>query len=335
MTIPLPTALTVPPSRTGDSPSVFAAKAEAYTDSEYVFGNDMRESVIPAMNADIAAVNSQAAAVAADAAEVEANTEAVQEIWAQITAELTSGASGTSASSIAIGTGTKSFAASTGKLWFRGMALVVRSAASAANYMYGEVSDYDPGTGALNLIVLPGGTGGSGSHSDWAIYPAGRAFSSGLVRLGSTVTASNNAAIDFTLSGFNEYEIRFRNVIPATDNVGFYLRTSTNGGSSFDSGASDYAGSFGTGAAQMTLATAVGSDTNENGASGIVRIIRPHAATYCQIYATGMFVNASGAAGALSMTAVRLAAADVDAVRFLYSSGNIESGEFTLFGVGA
>ena len=58
----------------------------------------------------------------------------------------------------------------------------------------------------------------------------------------STATASNSASVSFTglTSQYDEYEIQFTSVLPQTDAAALCLRTSTNGGSSYDSGASDY-----------------------------------------------------------------------------------------------
>lgn len=76
-------------------------------------------------------------------------------------------------------------------------------------------------------------------------YPTVNAVNTGLANcptLISSATASNTATIDFTLpSGYKSFEIRAIGVIPVTDNVGFWVRVSTDGGSTFAAGASDYA----------------------------------------------------------------------------------------------
>jgi len=57
----------------------------------------------------------------------------------------------------------------------------------------------------------------------------------------STATASTSATIDFTLpSGYKSFEIRVISLIPSTDNVGMWIRVSTDGGATFAAGASDY-----------------------------------------------------------------------------------------------
>lgn len=158
--------------------------------------------------------------------------------------------------------------------------------------------------------------------------------SGALIKIGSTVTASNNAAIDFTLpGGYSEYQIHLRNFVPASDAVNLYCRTSTNGGSSFDAGASDYAYTGTATAAQISMATSVGSDPTENGCSGVVRIINPGTANYVHILYDIMQVDSTGTLARISGSARRLTSADVDAIRFLFSSGNVESGESTLYGV--
>ena len=168
----------------------------------------------------------------------------------------------------------------------------------------------------------------------------------------STVSASNVATVDFTgiSNAYDEYEIHILNAIPATDGVGFFMRTSANAGVSYDSGASDY--SYGgmtgtptgggatvtgsTGAAQVSLSigvAAIGSAANENGASMVVQLIRPSESTYTQINWSGSFVADDAAINPVIAGGNRLSAAAVNAVRFFFSTGNVESGIFTLYGV--
>ena len=74
------------------------------------------------------------------------------------------------------------------------------------------------------------------------------AASGGMVLLGS-YTASNVTSVDIGSgldldavinSTYNKYLLTFFDVIPQTDGAEFYLRTSSDGGSSFDNGGSDY-----------------------------------------------------------------------------------------------
>lgn len=81
------------------------------------------------------------------------------------------GLSGNSTSSVAIGTGSKSFTANTGKLWANGQFITLASNANSANYMHGTVTSYNAGSGALVVNVLD--IGGSGTLNDWNIAITG------------------------------------------------------------------------------------------------------------------------------------------------------------------
>jgi len=75
---------------------------------------------------------------------------------------------GSSASSVAIGTGSKSFTADTGKSWQPGMYLVIAdTAAPSTNSMLTQVTSYNSGTGALVVNSLS--VTGSGTKTAWTI----------------------------------------------------------------------------------------------------------------------------------------------------------------------
>ncbi len=89
--------------------------------------------------------------------------------WFQDTAaSLTSqGFSGTSVTSLTIGTGAKSLIASTGAAFVGGQAVVIASAANPANSMTGTVVSYDSETGEMEVNV--GSVAGTGTFADWTI----------------------------------------------------------------------------------------------------------------------------------------------------------------------
>lgn len=117
-------------------------------------------------------------------------------------------------------------------------------------------------------------------RSDTTVY-------AGAVHLLESQTASSSATIDFSLpSGYFKFEIVISNIVPATNNTDLDCRLSTDGGSSFLSGASEY--SYNRGAQTETY----------------------------RHFGTAYHNSASA----------------VDAIRFLYSSGNIASGTFKLYG---
>lgn len=96
-------------------------------------------------------------------------------IWDQVTIDpgyaVVTSLSGTSITSVTIGTGSKSFTTQPGLAFFAGQVLNIASSASALNYMNGTVTSYNSVTGALVVNVLT--TGGSGAHADWNISIAG------------------------------------------------------------------------------------------------------------------------------------------------------------------
>jgi hypothetical protein len=89
--------------------------------------------------------------------------------WFQDTAaSLTSqGFSGTSVTSLTIGTGAKSLIASTGAAFVGGQAVVIASAANPANSMTGTVVSYDSETGEMDVNVTS--VSGSGTFANWTI----------------------------------------------------------------------------------------------------------------------------------------------------------------------
>ncbi len=76
--------------------------------------------------------------------------------------------SATSISSVAIGTGAKSFNVDSGKMFVAGQFLIVAdSAAPTTNFMFGQVSGYHSVSGVLDLNVIY--VQGSGTKSAWTI----------------------------------------------------------------------------------------------------------------------------------------------------------------------
>lgn len=170
----------------------------------------------------------------------------------------------------------------------------------------------------------------------------------------SSQTASASATINFTglTSTYQLYRVLITDVIPATDDAFFYMRTSTDNGASYDAGASDYGWTaFGTrydlatltglsdaADAQINLSNSTtvgsGSAANEQG-NYIIDIYNPLGTKFTYVNTNAVFVNSGGLTVIRLGSGARLSAADVDAVRFLYSTGNIASGVFKLYGLSA
>ena len=183
----------------------------------------------------------------------------------------------------------------------------------------------------------------------------------GGLRFISTTDISNAANYSFTSfdsSSFDAYPFVLINVTPVTDAVNLDMFTSTDGGSSYDSGASDYNWTFNRGTVynsdsgddgdsdadddSISLtgnnsggANVIGSDANEHGVSGQIWMYNPASTkithgTYDLMYQANTPENLVNIAkGGYA----RMSAADVDAIRLAFSSGNIESGTINAYGV--
>ena len=103
----------------------------------------------------------------------------------------------TSASSVTIGTGSKTFTtADSGKPYVVGTPLRCVSRADTANFMDGTVTSYSGTTLVINVL----NTGGSGAHSDWNITIGGGLASVAID--GGTFTGNLNVTGDLTASAF-------------------------------------------------------------------------------------------------------------------------------------
>jgi hypothetical protein len=83
----------------------------------------------------------------------------------------------------------------------------------------------------------------------------------------SSATASNDGSIEFTLdnSTYSSYQVVLDSLLPATDGANLYMRFSSDGGSTFDSGASDYEY-----AARNVASNGVASDKSDENASEFI-----------------------------------------------------------------
>lgn len=178
----------------------------------------------------------------------------------------------------------------------------------------------------------------------------------GAYELLSTLTASSSASLDFTSvmnSNYNSYVCVLSDILPATDNVELWLRTSTNNGSSFDSSANNYEWSqnnFLISSAPASAYEGTDSDTKFrmiDDSAGIGNAAACAASGKIEIFnAAGTAANkflkseiryktsgGGGSTGKMSLTyGHRDATSDIDAFQLLMSSGNIASGSARLYG---
>lgn len=119
-----------------------------------------------ATQATNAATSATAAATSAAAAASSATAAATSETNAAASAAKLSG---TSSTSVAIGTGSKAFTTQSGKFFDVGNWLLIASDADESNYMHGQVTAYS----GTSLTVNVTNTGGSGTFADWVITVSG------------------------------------------------------------------------------------------------------------------------------------------------------------------
>lgn len=189
--------------------------------------------------------------------------------------------------------------------------------------------------------------GGSGSVITSDGTDVGWGASPAMFRI-ATVTAANSPTVSFTSgidSTYREYMIGIDAAIPQTDSTSFFMEVSVDGGSSWKT--TSYLGgpwSFNTGGGQTNIAstsnfalsrTNVMSNTSSNGWSGQVSLHAPSATGNKIMVATGghlvtggtIFENVQGAGSYNGVTTA------INAVRFRFSSGNVASGVFALYGI--
>ena len=193
------------------------------------------------------------------------------------------------------------------------------------------------------FLTNDGGTMRMTNVTTLATYMGTKITGGSMVYLASSGVISDAASVAFTqfdATKYDHYQFWLQNVVPVTDDVEFYGYTSTDGGSNYDAGSSDYrrAGSAaGNEEANGRIVGNVGSASGETGITFAIALHNPHAATQT-LFTTfaGGYQNSNGVFydhTANQYGFYRVAAADVDAIKFQFSSGNIESGEIVMYGI--
>jgi hypothetical protein len=232
---------------------------------------------------------------------------------------------------------------------------------------------YDNGAGVVRLFkvtarstdtltVTADATEGSGDGNissgetlRWALTAAALdqlkadIVAAGAMVLLETETASSSATLEFTTaitSTYDSYVFDFVNVLPATDNVTFHMRVSTDGGSSWlstsiyqyanfihKSSSSGAGGSTGTTSFNL-LFNNVDADTAKPGVVGKLDLYAPGSSV--NKFLKGQFAhygeNSGAFLGAMFAGWVATTSA-INAVQFYFSSGNIASGVIRCYGI--
>ena len=205
------------------------------------------------------------------------------------------------------------------------------------------------GNGTSAFQTVAPSTSGNVLTSNGSTWTSAAGASGGLVFL-QGVTASNDATVNITTgmdSTYETYLLLLNNVIPVTDGTQLFLRTSSDGGSSFDSSAGNYRwaqyreGDGGSSSSRSASDTEIeltdssqppGSAAGES-TSGTIYIYHPSNTAQTCIGYDMSYMASSGSIIRTGGAGLRTSAADVDAVQLLFASGNVESGEINLYGI--
>lgn len=170
----------------------------------------------------------------------------------------------------------------------------------------------------------------------------------GLVLLTSG-TVSAAATLDIVLTSYTGYrglKFTLSGFRPATDGTNLWVRFSTNGGSAYDTSGYNYAmfaqGDAGAGAAvqsgsaaQIIFAVDVGSAATEGYCGELTLLNQTSTAFWSRITHAGYWMDSVATPGGAfgSGGGARETAQDTDAIRFMFSSGNITAGNYAVYGL--
>jgi hypothetical protein len=218
-----------------------------------------------------------------------------------------------------------------------------------------ELDNIDGGTARGTTAIADGdgvlindaGTMRMTSVETMATY-MGTKIGGGLEFIASSGAISNAATVDFTSkmdsSKYDSYKFFFHSVIPATAAVTLGGQLSADNGSSYDTTSGSYHKIAGTSAgtsdlSYLQIATTM-EDTAGGGYSGEVQIFNAGSSssnTLLMQEGLRLYGGGSGNAGDFQWSdrhgSYVASTAAHNAIRFLLTSGNIASGEITMFGV--
>lgn len=201
-----------------------------------------------------------------------------------------------------------------------------------------------PGYGTSGQVLTSAGTGAAPTWSTPSVSA---------MTLLNTLTASNNATLsDATslTSAYDLYMFEFENIVPATDSQPFYIRVSTNGGSSYlatgyvanwtilGGNVSNEASTIAINIGGATATTNNIANTAGYGLSGTFYLTAPSSTTVRKyIWGSGAFYgyNQVSAPGLWTYqhTGLQNSNTSINAIQFLFASGNITSGKVRIYGI--
>ena len=193
------TALPTPPSR--DDPANFATRGDDFLGALPTFATETN-TVAGEVNSSASAASSAASTATTQAsnASTSASTASTQASNASTSASnaatsetnaanYAAALKGTSTTSLAIATGSKTFTTQSGKQWAAGQFVVAIDSANSANYMHGQVTSYV----TTSLVLDVQSIGGSGTIASWNIYVSGDRGATGAAGSGDMTLAATQS----------------------------------------------------------------------------------------------------------------------------------------------
>ena len=191
-----------------------------------------------------------------------------------------------------------------------------------------------------DLMIVDDGAGGTNRKATMARLATymGTKIGGGMEFISSSGAISNAASVAFTgfdASKYDSYKFYLLNVVPATDAAGLLSRVSINGGSSYDTTNGSYYTTQDY--AHMEVRTVIGGASGETtGVSGTFTAFNPAYTGGYRLFLAEVVHESSSANYEHEVDAKAYKANEgtaINAMQFFMSSGNIESGEITMFGI--
>jgi len=168
----------------------------------------------------------------------------------------------------------------------------------------------------------------------------GDATAPALTGMGSTLlasgTVSSAASLDIVMTTYTDYPNKvliLDSFLPAIDTATMRCHVSTDGGSSFDTGASDYRDQTGLLSHIELAPVGVGTTAGESGVGAMITMFNTVRATHQGAFFVQSTYNTGVATiEILTKATHRATAQDTDAFQVICGSGNIASGNWALYG---
>jgi len=203
-------------------------------------------------------------------------------------------------------------------------------------------TDGSAATPSAHVLTIAGTGGITTSGAGSTVTVDGSGLTSDYVFIGSS-TASADASVEFTdlTSSYAYYVVEIIDVKPATGGSRLSMRTSTNNGGAYDSSGYTYCVLYDETSASLNESTSNSAaeirlqdeQSSSQTLNATLTLYNPAGTNETHINCHMSYYETDGDPGYSIASGSRASAADVDAIQFLFTAGNITSGTFKLYGV--